>query len=204
MCSPPLRRTPRPVETRLLLGSAALAGRAPSLLAGEGWERGKPYRSEQAAYPSPARGEVAIEFVRVESLRSLHRSAPPASARTPPASCRHPWARSAAPNAPRVLSPAAQADARAATSRVRRTSRETGAARDRPFPTAGRKRDRASTRPRGRRFRRLRRGRDGNGSRWQGGCSPPPPPTRPSLRGAKRRSNPERRATHWIASLRSQ
>ena len=26
----------------------------------------------------------------------------------------------------------------------------------------------------------------------------------PSLRGAERRGNPERRATHWIASLRSQ
>ena len=63
-------------------------------------------------------------------------TAPPASAESRPASCRHRSAQSAAPSGRRGPLPAAPADARAATSRARRTSVESGPAATQPFQGA--------------------------------------------------------------------
>jgi len=68
---------------------------------------------------------------RIAHVQRSH-SVPPASARTPPASCRRRWARSTARNGRRGPLPTAQADARAATSRARRTSGGNGPAAGRP------------------------------------------------------------------------
>ena len=66
-----------------------------------------------------------------ERARRPH-STPPASAKIPPASCRRRSARSTARSGRRGLLPATQADARAATSRARRTSGGSGPAAIRP------------------------------------------------------------------------
>ena len=66
------------------------------------------------------------------ALKTGVNSTPPASAKIPPASCRRRSARSTARSGRRGLLPATQADARAATSRARRTSGGSGPAAIRP------------------------------------------------------------------------
>ncbi len=73
-------------------------------------------------------------------LERPRRSTPPSSAEIPPASCRHRWARSAAPIVPPAPSPKVPADARAASSRVARTSAQTARAASRHRCVRGRSR----------------------------------------------------------------